>query len=124
MTDLIFVANQAVNLPKHPHISMLQVESGFDVADNIIVERIQSGDLVITSDIPLAAEILNKGGYVLSSRGERYTKENIKARLNIRDFMETMRASGIQSRGPNALNHTDRQKFANALDTLLTRVKK
>jgi len=100
---------------------MLQVSQGFDVADNTIVEKVAAGDLVITSDIPLADEVLDKGGLVLTSRGERYTKENIKSRLNIRDFMETMRASGIQSGGPAALNHADRQQFANALDRILAK---
>ncbi|MEL0035079.1 MAG: DUF188 domain-containing protein, partial [Gammaproteobacteria bacterium] len=91
----------------------------FDVADNAIVEWCESGDLVITSDIPLADEIITKGGYALSPRGELFTKENIKGRLNIRDFMETMRSSGIQTGGPSALSAADKQAFANHLDRLL-----
>lgn len=122
-TQVTFVANQAIKLPNSPFLTMLQVSQGFDVADDTIVQKVNEGDLVITSDIPLADEVLDKGGLVLSSRGERYTKENIKARLNIRDFMETMRASGIQSGGPAALNHSDRQQFANALDRILTKRK-
>jgi uncharacterized protein YaiI (UPF0178 family) len=98
---------------------MLQVQAGFDVADNEIVKRCQSGDLVITSDIPLADEIITKGGHALSSRGEMFTKENIKSRLNIRDFMETMRSSGIQTGGPAPLSQADRQQFANHLDKWL-----
>ncbi|MGH1485416.1 MAG: YaiI/YqxD family protein [Cellvibrionaceae bacterium] len=123
-TQTTFVANQAIKLPNSRYLSMLQVEPGFDVADDTIVQRTHAGDIIITSDIPLAAEILDKDGLVLTARGQRYTKDNIKARLNMRDFMETMRASGIQSGGPPALNHSDRQNFANALDRLLTAAKK
>lgn len=120
-TPTVFVANQTIPLPKSKHIQMLQVSSGFDVADDTIVERVAKGDIVITSDIPLASEVLEKHAFVITSRGERYTQDNIKARLNMRDFMETMRASGVQSGGPAALNHADRQAFANALDRLLTK---
>ena len=123
-THATFVANQFIRLSDSRYTAMLQVEPGFDVADNTIVQRVQTGDIVITSDIPLAAEVLDKGGLVLAFRGQRYTKENIKARLNMRDFMETMRASGVQSGGPAALSHTDRQNFANELDRLLTAAKK
>ncbi len=123
-TLITFVANQPINLPKSRYLKMLQVEPGFDIADNTIVQRVKENDLVITSDIPLASEVLDKGGLVLTARGQRYTHDNIKARLNMRDFMETMRASGIQSGGPAAMNHSDRQAFANALDRLLTRNKK
>jgi len=115
------VANQYLRVPVSPFINMLQVQSGFDVADNEIVHRCQQGDLVITSDIPLANEIIEKGGMALSPRGELFTPQNIKARLNIRDFMDTMRASGVNSGGPAALNQADRQEFANHLDRLLTR---
>jgi uncharacterized protein YaiI (UPF0178 family) len=97
------------------------VPAGFDVADNEIVRRIEAGDLVITSDIPLAAEVIEKGAHALSPRGELHTPDNIRARLNIRDFMDTMRASGIDTGGPPALNQADRQAFANHLDTLITR---
>ncbi|MBT5891493.1 MAG: YaiI/YqxD family protein [Chromatiales bacterium] len=115
------VANQPIHTPRSPFIKSLQVSSGFDVADDEIVKRLEAGDLVITSDIPLAAEVIEKGGMALSPRGELHTEENIKARLNIRDFMDTMRASGIQTGGPPPLNQADRMAFANHLDTLLTR---
>ncbi len=121
LTPAIFVANQPINLPKSRHTKMLQVAEGFDVADDTIVAKVQAGDIVVTSDIPLAAEVLEKKGLVITARGERYTQENIKARLTMRDFMETMRASGIQSGGQATLNHTDRQTFANALDGILTK---
>ena len=118
-----FVANQYIRTPPSKVISALQVSSGFDVADDEIVKRVQTGDLVITSDIPLADEVITKGGQVLSSRGELMTKENIKQRLNIRDFMDTMRASGEQSGGPPPLSQADRQQFANHLDRILAKVK-
>jgi uncharacterized protein YaiI (UPF0178 family) len=118
---LTLVANQPVKMPPSPHIRMLQVSQGFDVADNEIVKRVAEGDLVITSDIPLAAEVIAKGAHALSPRGELHTRENIGARLNMRDFMDTLRASGIQSGGPPALNQKDRQAFANHLDRLLSK---
>ncbi|HSO99926.1 MAG TPA: YaiI/YqxD family protein [Thioalkalivibrio sp.] len=116
---LTLVANQPVRVPPSRHIRMIQVSSGFDVADNEIVKRVEAGDLVITSDIPLAAEVIEKGAHALSPRGEMHTRDNIGARLNMRDFMETLRASGIQSGGPAALSQKDRQAFANQLDVLL-----
>lgn len=100
---------------------MLQVPSGFDVADNEIVRRCSTGDLVITSDIPLAAEVIDKGAHALSPRGEVFSRDDIKARLTMRDFMDTLRASGINTAGPAALTQSDRQSFANHLDTLLAR---
>ncbi len=118
---LILVANQALNIPSSPCIKFIQVSQGFDVADNEIVKRLEAGHLVITSDIPLAAEVIEKGGSALSPRGELYTENNIKARLTMRDFMETMRASGIQTAGPPVLSQSDRQAFANHLDKFLTR---
>ncbi|MGH1472589.1 MAG: YaiI/YqxD family protein [Cellvibrionaceae bacterium] len=118
------IANQSLRTPPSPFISSVQVSSGFDVADNEIVKRTEKGDLVITSDIPLAAEIIDGGGFALSPRGELYSTENIKARLNIRDFMDTMRSSGINTGGPPALNHNDRQNFANHLDRLITKYHK
>jgi len=117
------VANQRLNIPQSAFVRMLQVEHGFDVADNEIVKRIEPGDLLISSDIPLASEVLEKGAYVITPRGERFTEENIKARLNIRDFMETLRSSGIQSGGQPVFNHTDRQAFANQLDRILAKRK-
>ena len=121
---MTLVANQPVRIPPSRYISTLQVASGFDVADDEIVARLSTGDLVITSDIPLAAEVIEKGGLALSPRGELYTTENIGARLNMRDFMDTMRASGIHTGGPPALNQSDRQAFANELDKILSRYAK
>ncbi|MDH3978030.1 MAG: YaiI/YqxD family protein, partial [Gammaproteobacteria bacterium] len=94
------VANQLIRVPPSPHIKSIQVPAGFDVADNEIVKRMVSGDLVITADIPLAAEAIEKGGLALSPRGEMHTRENIGARLNMRDFMDTLRSSGIDTGGP------------------------
>jgi uncharacterized protein YaiI (UPF0178 family) len=116
-----FVANQPIRVPPSRFISSVQVSSGFDVADNEIVERLDAGDLVITSDIPLAADVIEKGGLALSPRGELFTTENIKARLNIRDFMDTLRGSGIDTGGPPALNQGDRKLFADHLDRLLAK---
>lgn len=118
-TQVTLVANQALRVPKSPFIKTLQVPAGFDVADNEIVKRAAQGDLVITADIPLAAEIVEKGALGLNPRGELYTRENIKAKLNMRDFLETLRSSGVQTEGPSALTPSDRQKFANNLDKLL-----
>ena len=98
---------------------MLRVASGFDVADNEIARRVAPGDLVVTADIPLAAEVVEKQALALSPRGERFTPDNIRERLNMRDFMDTMRASGMASGGPPPLSSTDRQAFANALDSYL-----
>ena len=115
-----FVANQSLRVPPSRFIKTLQVPSGFDVADNEIVRRMTEGDLVITSDIPLAAEVIEKGGLALSPRGELHTAENIRARLNMRDFMDTMRSSGVDvGGGPPALSQSDRQDFANHLDAWL-----
>jgi len=119
--QLTLVANQPVRVPPSRYISSIQVRSGFDVADNEIVKRVSSGDLVITGDIPLAADVIEKGGHALSPRGERYTTENIKARLNIRDFLDTLRGSGIDTGGPPALSQGDRKSFADHLDRLLAR---
>jgi uncharacterized protein len=115
------VANQYIQTPSSKFICSIQVPAGFDVADDEIVKRMDAGDLVITSDIPLAAEVIEKGGMALSPRGELYTIENIKSRLNMRDFMDTMRASGIQTGGPPPLNQSDRQAFANHFDSILTK---
>ena len=121
--QLTLVANQTIHIPKSRYIQFLRVASGFDVADNEIVKRLSVNDLVITSDIPLADEAIEKGGHVLSPRGELFTAENIKARLNVRDFMDTLRASGINTGGPPALSQGDRKLFANHLDKLLTAYK-
>jgi len=119
--QLTLVANRSMRIPPSRCITFIQVAAGFDVADNEIVKRVSVGDLVITSDIPLAAEVVEKGGYVLDPRGELYSADNVKARLNMRDFMETLRVSGIDTGGPSALSKSDRQSFANQLDKLLTR---
>jgi uncharacterized protein YaiI (UPF0178 family) len=119
--QLTLVANQLLRIPVSPFISFLRVTSGFDVADNEIVKRVSPGDLVITSDIPLAAEVVEKGGYALSPRGELYSDENIKDRLNMRDFMDTLRGSGIDTGGPSVLSKSDRTSFANRLDQFLTK---
>jgi uncharacterized protein YaiI (UPF0178 family) len=120
-TPVTLVANQGLRVPGSRFVKVLQVKQGFDVADNEIVKRAEPGDLVITADIPLAAEVIEKGALALNPRGELYTKDNIKARLNMRDFLETMRSSGIQSGGPATLNQSDRQRFANNLDKLLAK---
>ena len=122
--QLTLVANQPVRIPPSRCIKFLQVASGFDVADNEIVKRLEAGDLVITSDIPLAADVIEKEGYALSPRGELYTADNIRARLNMRDFMDTLRASGVDTGGPPALSQSDRKSFANELDKILTRYEK
>ena len=116
---LTLVANQSMQTPPARHIRTLRVAPGFDVADNEIVRRVAAGDLVITADIPLAAEVIAKGAQALNPRGELYTRENIGARLNMRDFMDNLRGSGIHTGGPPPLNQTDRQAFANNLDRLL-----
>jgi uncharacterized protein YaiI (UPF0178 family) len=121
--QVTLVANQFLKVPKSPHIAFIQVPSGFDIADNEIVKRAEAGDLVITSDIPLAAEAIEKGALALSPRGELFTSDNIRGRLNMRDFLDTMRSSGIDTGGPPALNQSDRQAFANHLDTILSKVK-
>ena len=123
-TMAIFVANQPIKLRKSPLLVMTVVPSGFDKADDYIVEQIQPGDLAITSDIPLANDILDKGGMVLTSRGMVYDKNNIEQKLNMRDFMDTMRASGVQTGGPDSLSQRDRQQFAAELDKWLLEVKR
>lgn len=115
------VANQFIQTPPSPRIKFIQVGAGFDVADNEIVKRLEAGDLVITGDIPLAADVIEKGGYALDSRGELFTKSNIRARLNMRDFMESLRSSGVDTGGPAALNKNDRKAFADQLDKFLTK---
>jgi uncharacterized protein YaiI (UPF0178 family) len=119
--QLTLVANHALQTPPDKNITSLQVTSGFDVADNEIVQRCEPEDLVITADIPLAADVLEKGGHALNPRGELYDKNNIRERLNMRDFMDTMRASGIQTGGPAAISQSDRQAFANQLDRFLAK---
>ena len=118
------VANHHIRIPPSRVIHFMQVKPGFDIADDEIVKRVAKHDLVITSDIPLADEVISKSAIALSPRGELFTKENIKSRLNIRDFMDTMRASGVQTGGPPALSQSDRQTFANHLDKILMKYQK
>jgi len=118
---LTLVANHPMRIPPSPHIRFLQVAAGLDVADNEIVKRLAAGDLVITADIPLAAQVIEKGGHALDPRGEMYSVDNIRERLTIRDFMDTLRGSGIETGGPSAMNQSDRQAFANRLDQFLSR---
>jgi len=118
-TKTTLVSNRTVKTPVSKFVTSLRVMPGFDVADNEIVKRVKKGDLVVTSDIPLADEVLTKGGCALSPRGELFTKENIKAKLNMRDFMDTMRSSGVQTGGPPSLSQGDRKAFADHLDKWL-----
>jgi uncharacterized protein YaiI (UPF0178 family) len=120
-TETTFVANQSLRVPKSPCIKTLRVSAGFDVADNEIVKRVEPGDLVVTSDIPLAADVIEKGGHALSPRGELFTTDNIKSLLSVRDFMDTMRASGVDTGGPAAMSKSDRKAFADELDKLLAK---
>ena len=119
--ELTLVANKSVRIPPSSYIKMLQVMSGFDVADNEIIKMLGVGDLVITGDIPLAAEVIEKGGHALNPRGELYSADSIKGRLNMRDFLDNLRASGIDTGGPPSLSESDRNSFANHLDKLLTK---
>lgn len=122
-TKVTLIANQLINTPRSRFIVSIQVPKGFDVADNEIVRRSRKGDLVVTNDIPLADEVVSKGCLALSPRGELFTPENIRARLNVRDFMETMRSSGIQTAGPAALNSNDKREFGNQLDKWLVKTR-
>lgn len=117
---LTLVANQPLFPPRSQWIRTLQVPPGFDAADNAIVKRMAAGDLVITADIPLAAEVIGSGGHALNPRGEFYSTENIRELLNLRDFMDTLRSSGVPTSGPSALTPSDRQTFANRLDRFFT----
>ncbi|SFJ68854.1 hypothetical protein SAMN04488082_105186 [Desulfomicrobium apsheronum] len=117
---LILVANSRFPVPKSEFIDFMQVGAGFDKADLAIVEQARDGDLVITTDIPLAAGVIEKGGLGLSPRGEMFTPDNIRSRLTMRDFLDEMRGSGVMTGGPSALSARDRQEFSNQLDRLLT----
>ncbi|HHS84016.1 MAG TPA: YaiI/YqxD family protein [Gammaproteobacteria bacterium] len=119
--SLTLVANQYLQVPPSRNIKALRVAPGFDVADCEIVKRVVKGDLVVTSDIPLAAEVIEQGAFALTPRGEFFTRENVQARLDMRDFMDTMRASGIDTGGPPALSDSDRREFANYLDRFLAK---
>ncbi|MCP3686910.1 MAG: YaiI/YqxD family protein [Gammaproteobacteria bacterium] len=114
-----FIANQPLPLPASKWVKFIQVRAGFDVADNEIIKRLTADDLVVTGDIPLAAQAIEKGGLVLSPRGEVFTADNISARLTMRDFMESLRASGVESGGPAPLSQRDRKTFADCLDKVI-----
>jgi uncharacterized protein YaiI (UPF0178 family) len=117
----MLVANRLLRTPPSRYIDKVQVSSGFDEADKYIAERVQKGDLVITADIPLASDVVEKGGYALNPRGEFYTEDNIRQRLTMRNFMDELRGSGVDTGGPASLSQSDRQAFANELDRFLTR---
>lgn len=111
-----FVANQNINIPRSTYVSTLQVLQGADVADQMIVDKMQALDIVVTQDIPLAAQVIEKGGVAIHPRGEIFTQSNIKARLHLRDFMDTLRGAGVQTGGPAPMNERDKREFANALE--------
>ena len=115
------LANHAMTVPPSPWLSFVQVPGGLDVADSEILKRLGDNDLVITQDIPLAAEVVERGALAISPRGERYTAENARSRLAIRDFMTELRYNGVRTGGPPPLDNTDKQRFANALDSWLAR---
>jgi uncharacterized protein YaiI (UPF0178 family) len=115
------VANQALRIPPSPYLRLVQVPPGFDVADKRIIELLAPGDLVITADIPLAAAAIDKNAHALNPRGELYTKDNIRERLSMRNFMDELRGSGVTTGGPSALSQRDRQAFANSLDSFLAK---
>jgi uncharacterized protein YaiI (UPF0178 family) len=119
--ELTLVANHAMVVPRLPNVRLLQVQGGFDVADQEIAKRVAPGDLVITADIPLAADVIGRGAQALNPRGELYSADTIRALLTMRDFMDTMRASGVVTGGPPALSQADRQAFAGQLDRWLAR---
>lgn len=121
MTTL--VANKSLRVPNSPYIRSLEVPKGFDVADNRIVQELAAGDLVITADIPLAAQVIAKQAHALNPRGEFYSTANIAERLAMRNFMEELRASGVETGGPAALHQSDRQQFAAELDRFLARAR-
>ena len=122
--QVTLVANRLLYTPPSPYITSIQVADGFDVADSEIIKKLEIGDLVITADIPLAAEVIAKGGHALDPRGELHSPDTIQAKLTMRDFMETLRASGVETGGPSAMSQRDRQLFAKHLDHYLTRLAK
>lgn len=117
--QVTLVANQWLRTPPSRHVRALQVQGGFDAADDLIAERAQPGDLVVTQDIPLAARVLERGADAVNPRGERYTPDTITERLSMRNFMEELRGAGVQTGGPAVLHARDRQAFANQLDRWL-----
>jgi hypothetical protein len=122
--SMTLVANQFLRTPPSRYIKAIQVPSGFDVADSKIVQHLEPGDLVITADIPLAAEVIAKGGHALNPRGEFYTPDTIRERLNMRDFMDTLRSSGVETGGPASFSQSDRKAFASQLDRFLAKNRK
>jgi len=121
--DLTLIANQAMRLPQSQYIRFVQVPAGLDVADKRIVELMAAGDLVVTADIPLAAAVIDKNGIALNPRGELYTKENIRERLSMRNFMDDLRSGGVNTGGPPPLTSKDKQQFANKLDSWIAKRK-
>ena len=119
--QMTLVANQPLRTPPSPHIKSVQVPAGFDVADHYIAQSVQPGDLVVTADIPLAAEVVAQDALALNPRGELYTAENVGQLLDMRNFMDELRSSGVQTGGPTPLGNSDRRVFANQLDRLLAR---
>lgn len=119
--EMTLVANHAMPVPKLASVRLIQVPGGFDVADDEILERVTKGDLLITADIALAHEVLKRGAQVISPRGEPFTMDTIEAKRTMRDFMDTMRGSGVHTGGPPPLDATDKRVFANALDRWLAR---
>jgi uncharacterized protein YaiI (UPF0178 family) len=120
---LTLVANQPLRTPRSSFIRTLQVPRGFDVADSEIARRVEPGDLVVTADIPLAAQVIERGGHALDPRGELHSPDTIRERLTMRNFMDELRASGVQTGGPPPLAHGDRQRFANQLDRWLAQAR-
>ena len=118
--QVTLVANQNLRIPRSPYIKFLKVGSGFDIADNEIVKQMNPGDLVITADIPLASEVIAKDGTALNPRGTLYTQENITSRLYVRDLMEDLRSSGVETKGPSPMTQKDCQNFSNSLDRFLS----
>lgn len=121
---VVLVANQSISHPNSDYVRSIRVGRGFDVADNEIVRQAVAGDLIITSDIPLAADVLKNACNAMTPRGERFTQNNIEARLTMRNFMDTLRGSGEHSGGPAPLNASDRREFANELDGFIMRFKR
>ena len=122
--SLTLVANQPLRIPPSPHIQVLQVPAGFDVADHTIAQHVREGDLVVTADIPLAAQVIAKGGQALNPRGTLYTRENMPEHLTIRHVMDELRQSGVDTKGPSPFSPRDRQAFANHLHRVLTHDRK
>jgi Uncharacterized protein conserved in bacteria len=119
--EAVFVANQLVRVPASKYLRFMQVDRGFDAADRRIVELLEPQDLVITADIPLAAATIEKHAHALSPRGERFTPDNVRERLSIRNFMQDLREGGVRTGGPAALDARDKQAFANQLDAILAK---